>query len=157
MSGFLERDAQHMPLGRLVALTGQCLSRHWQRSIAERTPFSHTALVALNAIAEGDGITHREVAEQCWIQPATLTPVVDALEFDGLLSRQRDTVDRRVVRLHITPEGTESLRQARQEIGAEFRDIVPDVAAEDDSLIRKYLLTILNGLNEREDRRDACS
>ncbi|WP_246868972.1 MarR family winged helix-turn-helix transcriptional regulator [Saccharopolyspora sp. ASAGF58] len=150
MPGFLERDPQRMPLNRLVGLTGRRLSHYWEQAVARSTDLSQTALLALTAIDERDGRTHREVAESCWVRPATLTPVIDALESDGLLTRQRDTADRRVVRLRITPAGRAALGEAWRGVRAEFRRIDPGTSPAAEALIRKYLLAILSGLNERE-------
>ncbi|PKW13642.1 MarR family winged helix-turn-helix transcriptional regulator [Saccharopolyspora spinosa] len=150
MPGFLERDPQRMPLNWLVGLTGRRLSQYWEQAVARSTALSQTALLALTAIDEREGRTHREVAESCWVRPATLTPVIDALEADGLLTRQRDTVDRRVVRLRITSVGRAALGDAWRGVRAEFRRIDPGASPAEEALIRKYLLTILSGLNERE-------
>jgi DNA-binding MarR family transcriptional regulator len=49
--------------------------------------------------------THREIARRCWVRPATLTGIVDALERDGLVARRRSGRDRRQVRLELTDEG----------------------------------------------------
>jgi DNA-binding MarR family transcriptional regulator len=155
MSGFLEREPERMPLGRLIALTGHRLSEHWQQAVADHTDLSRTALMALTAIEAEGRLTHREVAKHCWVRPPTLTPVVDALEANGLLSRQRDTTDRRVVRLRITATGQDALREAWRGIGAQFEGIIPQRQPEEEAAIRNYLLEVLRGLDGKEGRRDA--
>ncbi|GAA0509219.1 MarR family winged helix-turn-helix transcriptional regulator [Saccharopolyspora thermophila] len=150
MAGFLERDPRRMPLTGLVALVGRRLTQHWERAVARSTDLSRTALIALTAVDEQDGRTHREVAQHCWVRPATLTPVIDALEADGLLTRQRDTADRRVVRLRITPAGRAALHSAWQGVGAEFHRIEPEINPAEADVIRKYLLAVLSGLDEEE-------
>ncbi len=143
-----------MPLGRLVALVGQQLGRHWQQAVTRNSTLSHTAFFALAVLGEEGALTHREVADHCWISPGTLTPVIDALERDGLLQRRRDSRDRRIVRLHITPGGTETLRTTWAAVAAEFRRIVPELGADEERLVRSYLLTVLEGLKgERSDPR----
>ncbi|MBB5154127.1 MarR family winged helix-turn-helix transcriptional regulator [Saccharopolyspora phatthalungensis] len=156
MPGFLEQDPQRMPLSRLVGLTGRRLSHYWEQAVARSTDLSRTAMIALTAIDEQDGQTHREVAQRCWVRPATLTPVIDALESDKLLTRQRDTTDRRVVRLRITPAGRAALKAAWQGVREEFRRIEPDASPAEEALIRKYLLAVLSGLNEKEGGCDHC-
>ncbi|EQD88046.1 MarR family winged helix-turn-helix transcriptional regulator [Saccharopolyspora erythraea] len=162
MAGLLEPDPERMPLGRLVALTGQRLGRHWHQAVTAHTQLSGTALAALTALAEHDGLTHRDVARHCWVRPATLTPVVDALAADGLLSRKRDLSDRRAVRLCITAAGRQALREALEGVGARFRAIAPPTTPEEEAVIRAYLLTILDGLDAveateaREGSSDVC-
>lgn len=147
MSEFLERDPERMRLGRLIALTGQRLTRYWQYAVATRTDLSRTALVTLAAVAENGELTHREAARHCCVTPATLTPVVDALEADGLLLRRRDEADRRVVHLTITEDGSAALRRAREDIGAELAAVVPPADPDDDAVIRKYLIAVLDRLD----------
>ena len=156
MGSFFERDPQHMPLGRLIALTGKKLAQHWEQVVAEHTELSRTALMALTAVAEEGELTHREVAEHCWIKPATLTPVIDALEREGLLSRQRDAADRRNVRLHITGDGKDALRESWGRVGAALREVVPEADPGEEAVSRNYLLTILGGINVKEGNRDTC-
>ncbi|MEV0698438.1 MarR family winged helix-turn-helix transcriptional regulator [Saccharopolyspora sp. NPDC050389] len=150
MPGFLEQDPQRMPLTRLVGLAGQRLAHYWEQAVAQSTDLSKTALIALTTIDEQDEPTHRDVAQRCWVRPATLTPVIDALEADGLLTRRRDTTDRRVVRLRITPAGQAALDVAWRGVSAEFRRIQPEIDPAEAAVIRKYLLAILSELNERE-------
>ncbi|MEV0082315.1 MarR family winged helix-turn-helix transcriptional regulator [Saccharopolyspora sp. NPDC050642] len=148
--GFLEQDPQRMPLTRLVGLAGRRLAHHWERAVAQSTDLSKTALMALTTIDEQDDPTHREVAQRCWVRPATLTPVIDALESDGLLTRRRDTADRRVVRLRITPAGRAALDAAWRGVSAEFRRIEPRTDPAEAAVVRKYLLAILGELSEEE-------
>lgn len=154
MSGFSEGDPSRMPLGRLVALTGQRLTRHWERAVGRRTDLSRTALIALTAIGEHGGLTHRAVAEHCCVTPATLTPVADALEAGGLLRRSRDTNDRRAVHLRLTEDGERALHTAWRDIGAELSETVPRATPDDEAVIRRYLLTVLRELDGKEAGHD---
>ncbi|KAA5836393.1 MarR family transcriptional regulator [Saccharopolyspora hirsuta] len=145
-----------MPLTRLVGLTGRRLSQHWERAVARSTELSRTALLVLNVLDQQNDQTHREVARRCWVRPATLTPVVDALADGGLVTRRRDPVDRRVVRLRITPRGRAELHSAWQGVRAEFQRIEPDVPAAEAAIVRQYLLAVLSGLGEEEGGCDHC-
>ena len=49
--------------------------------------------------------TQQDLARAVGIEGPTLTRHVDALERDGLVTRQRDTGDRRAVRVELTPAG----------------------------------------------------
>ncbi|RKT84181.1 DNA-binding transcriptional regulator, MarR family [Saccharopolyspora antimicrobica] len=146
--GFAEQDPQRMPLTRLVGLTGRRLSQHWERTVARSTELSRTALLVLNALDHQNDQTHREVARRCWVRPATLTPVVDALAEGGLLTRHRDRNDRRAVRLRITTRGRAELHSAWQAVRAEFQRIEPDVPAAEAAIVRQYLIAVLSGLDE---------
>lgn len=49
-----------------------------------------------------DGQSHAELANCLCIQPPTLSKWIDRLEAAGLVTRQRDVLDARIVRVHVT-------------------------------------------------------
>ena len=55
-----------------------------------------------------------ELAKAEQIQPPTLTKLVATMEAAGLLERQSDGVDKRVVRVVVTREGSAELNRIRQ-------------------------------------------
>lgn len=55
-----------------------------------------------------------ELAKAEQIQPPTLTKLVATMEALGLLERQTDGVDKRVVRVAVTSEGSAELERIRQ-------------------------------------------
>lgn len=61
----------------------------------------------LAVLAEEDGITLGELAEQTVIDRPALTHVVDQMEGDGLVIRRPSESDRRVVHVDLTGEGWE--------------------------------------------------
>jgi DNA-binding MarR family transcriptional regulator len=66
---------------------------------------THTQFQILRRIPEG-GIPLTQLASQSWIDPGNVSGIVDRLECQGLVSRERSTKDRRVVLLSRTPECT---------------------------------------------------
>ncbi|MER7011119.1 MarR family winged helix-turn-helix transcriptional regulator [Saccharopolyspora sp. NPDC000359] len=156
MPGFAEQDPRQMPLTRLVGLTGRRLSQHWERTVARSTELSRTSLLVLDVLDQQNDQTHREVARRCWVRPATLTPVVDALADGGLITRRRDRADRRVVRLRITTRGRAELHSAQQVVRAEHQRIEPDIPPAEAAIVRQYLLAVLSGLGEEEGGCDHC-
>jgi DNA-binding MarR family transcriptional regulator len=57
-------------------------------------------------------LTQGQLAALLDVSPATVVQMVDHLEQRGLLTRQRDSADRRVYRLHLTERGEGVLEQA---------------------------------------------
>lgn len=64
-----------------------------------------TTWKVLAHLADGDRASQRELAARMLIDPATLVRHLDRVEADGLVVRERDERDRRVVRVAITPAG----------------------------------------------------
>lgn len=72
------------------------------------------------------------VGERLALDSATLTPLLKRLEQQALVTRTRDTVDERVVRIRLTPEGKALRDKARKipfEVGCQTGYDVEDRAA----------------------------
>ncbi len=94
LSHILEELGTHSPAQAMHNM------RHW--------PGGRMSLVHLNVlfILEADGpLPMRGLAEAMDVSQASATGIVDRMEQRGLVERQRDDEDRRVVRVAITDEG----------------------------------------------------
>src|ERR687884_2088242 len=79
--------------------------RHVRRDDPQ-TGLSAARLSALSVLVFGGGArTLGELAAAEQVRPATMTRIVQALERDGLVRREPDRDDGRVVRLHATAKG----------------------------------------------------
>jgi len=147
--GLFDRDPERMPLARLIAVVGAQFGRYSQRVLAEHGATA-TSVGLLGALAEEDGLSHREMARRLWLTPATLTPVVDALEAAGHVRRGRDPSDRRVVRLHLTEPGRTWLADTYAEVAHAFRARIPAAPPEHEQIIRNHLVAVLAAINDPE-------
>jgi DNA-binding MarR family transcriptional regulator len=146
---WFDADPRRMPLGKLLPWTGAALSRYYQRSVAEHG-LTQTSIGVLGVLAHAEAaVSHRELAAHLGVTPATLTPVIDALEAAGDLARERDPADRRVVRLTITERGRERMITAFREVEATHRDRMPHPPPEHEAIIREYLLAVLAAVTDR--------
>ena len=71
----------------------------------------YDALVHLEDTTDGLGMT--ELANRILASKSGLTRVIDRMEADGLVRRERPPQDRRVVKVLITPKGLKTLQDAR--------------------------------------------
>jgi DNA-binding MarR family transcriptional regulator len=124
-------------LEALLPRVGAAVGRHRQR-VAARHGLTPTALDVLSALGTDRAPSHRELARRLRLSPATLTPVLDALEAAGDLLRERDPVDRRVVRLRRTAAGGQRVAAATR-----AGPRLPRPAPEIEPAVRSYLLTVL--------------
>lgn len=81
-----------------------------QQSLAGLSPAQASALGTVNRLAS---LTLGELAAAEQVQPPTATRLVTSLENAGLVTREADSTDRRVVRVRITPEGRRTLQRIR--------------------------------------------
>ena len=65
-------------------------------------------------LEENDGMRMNEIAERILFSKSGLTRMVDRMEEAGLVRRERPADDRRVIRVWMTRQGTETLRAARK-------------------------------------------
>jgi MarR family transcriptional regulator, organic hydroperoxide resistance regulator len=88
----------------------------------------------LSMLIDEEGISQGEVGQRFEVDPSRITRLAQRLEREGLLRRERDPEDNRVVRLHATEEGRR-LIESRQE-GREWfeervrREFSPEEMAE---------------------------
>jgi len=99
-------------LGFLTNRTARAMKRALDSRLLEHN-LTATQYIALAKLWEEDGISLSELGERLYFDNPTLTGVVDRMDKVGLLQRQRDEDDRRVVRVYLTPKGT----NLQQEIG----------------------------------------
>jgi MarR family transcriptional regulator for hemolysin len=97
----------------------------------------------LRILAEEPQVSHRELAERLFVSAPTVTHHLDRLEASGLLTRTRDTGDRRVVRVDLTPPG--AARRAELEAVVDATDTeVRSLLSPDDAATLHRLLTTLH-------------
>ena len=66
------------------------------------------------------GLTQKEIADKVGVESATLVPVIDKMENEGLLKRKPDQSDRRANRIFLTPKA-DSLWEAMTECALKIR------------------------------------
>ena len=87
--------------------------RHVRRA-DPATGLSAARLSALSVLVFGGARTLGELAAAEQVRPATMSPIVQALERNGYVRRERDDADGRVTRLHPTAKGKRVLWQGRR-------------------------------------------
>ncbi len=92
----------------------------------------------LRTLWEYEGITHRELAQRLGLMETSVLEMVRALEADGLVTRTRDEIDRRKVRIHLTEQG-----RAIEPLLMQVAQTVNDLMVQDLSQAEVVLLKLL--------------
>jgi MarR family transcriptional regulator, 2-MHQ and catechol-resistance regulon repressor len=88
---------------KLTRCTNSVLARLSERNtIGDLTPSQFAVLEALYHLGS---MTQGEVGAKILKSTSNITTVIDNLERDGLVRRERDTKDRRVIHVHLTEIG----------------------------------------------------
>jgi DNA-binding MarR family transcriptional regulator len=90
-------------------------------------------LSALSVLVFGGPRTLGELAAAEQVRPPTMTRIVQGLEAEGLVRRERDADDGRVRRLHVTARGRRVVQRGRERrvanLAALFGRLPPDDVA----------------------------
>ena len=81
-------------------------------------PFSHIQILVMLG---GEDMSIVQISDRLGIAKPNITPLVDALRDNGLVERIRSEKDRRIVNVHLLPEGEEKLRAIREDIAAQVK------------------------------------
>ncbi|MEU4799854.1 MarR family transcriptional regulator [Streptomyces sp. NPDC023327] len=105
-----EQDPRRLASGLAVALPA--LHRALDRRLAQDFPHAKLPegqLALLRLVAERDGVTVREAADELLMKPNNVSALVTQLVGRELLERRQDPDDKRVAHLHTTAEARRRL------------------------------------------------
>ncbi|WNM42919.1 MarR family winged helix-turn-helix transcriptional regulator [Micromonospora halotolerans] len=144
---------QHAPLGRLISIAGHIVEQHWGRYLAEHHGLTSAGMRVLLVLLRAGDSTHREMAERCFVRPATLTGIVDTLERDGFVARRREPHDRRSVQLSLTDKGREHALAIIDLIHSNRPLTSVDADPAKQAVIREFLTEIITSMSDGDLRR----
>src|ERR671935_1192385 len=101
------------------------------------TGLSAARLSALSVLVFGGPRTLGELAAAEHVKPPTMTRIARALEEDGLVRREADPTDGRVVRLHATAEGERVLWDGRRRRVANLAQLLTKLEPKEVELVRE--------------------
>lgn len=111
-----------------------CVFRRVGAVYEKETGFGVGQWYALVTLMRNDGMSQGEMSRFFGVDPARVSRMVRALEKDGLVRRERDPEDGRVVRLYLTDAGRGALekRPAVQEaVEARIRRVMTEEEVEE--------------------------
>jgi DNA-binding MarR family transcriptional regulator len=103
---------------------------HWSEEQAEKaglTPAQHQLLLAIRGHEGEAGPTIGDVAGYLLLRHHSAVGLVDRAEKAGLVQRQEDRGDRRVVRLRLAPLGADTLQQLSELHLEEIQRLAPRI------------------------------
>ncbi|GGQ40442.1 DNA-binding MarR family transcriptional regulator [Actinomadura coerulea] len=134
---------EEWPIGRLFGAASR-LSGPIVWRIIERHGISPAGFFLLRLLIVEDGLRPGEVAKRLMVTPATVTSVVDTLERNGHVRRERSYRDRRGVMLLITDSGRRFLAEKSGPIGRDLSGLYDVVGEDDEAAVRRFLLKLIH-------------
>ena len=101
-----------VPIGLRLNQTARAVGRAFDEALAEAGGSLPVWLILLNLTTRRPA-TQRKLAEAVGIREATLTHHLNAMDADGLITRTRDTANRRVQVVTLTDKGNQAFLALR--------------------------------------------
>lgn len=90
------------------------------------TPLTFTQWVVLALVHSGKATSCAALARDIGHSSGAMTRLVDQLEQHGLLEREPDEADRRIIRLRITAAGTQMVSELAGRVAALWNEVLED-------------------------------
>ena len=134
-------DEHRSSPGLLLALLGQD-AMHRLRAAHTAHDLKPRQFQVLGLLHDHGGLAQRELVQEMGVAPSVLVTLLNPLEADGLVTRERDPDDRRRHVVKLTPEGKHQLREARRAAMQAEREMLEPLGAAE----RRQLQAILSRL-----------
>jgi MarR family transcriptional regulator for hemolysin len=105
------------PVGLHLASAARIVSREFDEALSEAGGSLPVWLVLLNLKIRRPA-NQRELAEAVGVREATLTHHLNSMDSDGLITRRRDTTNRRIHMVELTDAGEEAFLRLRKAAAA---------------------------------------
>ena len=108
----------------------------------------------LDFLCEHNGCSQKELAKHCHIEPATATSLLGHLERNGLIYRQANDRDRRVLNVYLTDEGKNRQHMVQKVFEQIDEDSFKGFTEEEKAKTVEYLNRICQNLKGRGSQHD---
>ncbi|WP_224366796.1 MarR family winged helix-turn-helix transcriptional regulator [Hyalangium versicolor] len=109
------------------------------RSLLKEMGITYPQYLVMLVLWEQEDMTVKEIGDRLYLDSGTLTPLLKRLESLGYVTRARDAVDERQVRIRLTPQGR-ALREKAEcippELAVSTGLSLPDIQKIRDDMIR---------------------
>lgn len=114
---------------------------------ASEAEFSLSEALALHELDTGDGLVQQDLADRLRLDKSTVSRLVAQLEDRGLLTRQRDPDNRRLVRLSLTATGRRMHRRLGRSLHDRQNTVLAAMTASEQAALRTGLVGLLRALH----------
>src|SRR5665213_2300975 len=137
------------PVGLALARTAKAVSRAFDDAMTSAGGSLPIWLVLLSVKTQSAS-TQRELAAAVGIQGATLTHHLNAMEADGLLTRSRNPVNRRIHQVALTTAGEHLFRQLAGVAAAFDTHLMSGLRSSDSATLKRLLQALQANAESRE-------
>ena len=111
----------------------------FNESLAKKLKLSRTDMRCLELIGRLGPLTAGRIAEESGLTTGAVTFILDRLEEAGMVTRRRDTEDRRRVWVQIEPDAQARLAEMQQPVAEQMREVTQHFKADELAIVRDYM------------------
>jgi DNA-binding MarR family transcriptional regulator len=111
----------------------------FDEGLAKKLKLSRTDMRCLDLIGRLGPITAGHLAEESGLTTGAVTFILDRLEEAGMVTRRRDTEDRRRVWVEIVPATRQRLEGLQQPVADEMRQVARRFKADELAIVRDFM------------------
>lgn len=111
----------------------------------------------LMLLYKNDGMSQKEMARALNLSPATMTVTLKRMEKAGLVLREMDEHDQRILRVHLSEKGREMCETGESRIGVVTAELLEGFTLEEQQRLNEYLGRIARNMErvvEKEPEQD---
>ena len=111
----------------------------FDEGLAKKLKLSRTDMRCLDLIGRLGPLTAGQLAAESGLTTGAVTFILDRLEEAGMVTRRRDTEDRRRVWVEIVPEAQQRLAGLQQPVAEEMRQVAQKFKADELAVVRDFM------------------
>ncbi len=111
----------------------------FDEGLAKQLKLSRTDMRCLDLIGRLGPLTAGQLAAESGLTTGAVTFILDRLEEAGMVTRRRDTEDRRRVWVEIVPEAQQRLAGLQQPVAEEMRQVAQKFKADELAVVRDFM------------------
>jgi len=107
--------------------------------VAKKLKLGRTDMRCLDLIGRLGPLTAGRLADESGLTTGAVTFILDRLEEAGMVTRRRDTEDRRRVWVEIVPEAQQRLQRLQQPVADEMRQVASQFKVDELQVVRDFM------------------
>ena len=142
MSSVVGKDYEDLSIGRLMNRVTRTHMENVHNSF-EKYGVQKTFGPLLFRLSSAEGITQNELAGAMQVSPPSICVNIKKMESEGLLVRNSDEDDMRLIRLYLTDEGREVAEKSGREVALADDKLVKTLTSDEKQELKRILIKIL--------------
>ncbi len=133
------------------------ISRMFDERMRERLPAGHpmtqnSCRFIMRMLRHGDGVTGQDIVKETNMKASTISVALKNLEKEGLISRENDKNDMRIVRVFLTDKGREFDEKIRELLHSLDMVLMEGISPEEGEILTDLLFRVRENIKNKSER-----